>query len=79
MAWYVYIIKCKGFLLYTGIAKDLKRRIKEHNSGKGCKFTRYRVPVKLVYNEKARSRSIALKREAAIKRLPRKKKLELIG
>ncbi len=79
MAWYVYIIKCKGFLLYTGIAKDLKRRIKEHNSGKGCKFTRYRVPVKLVYNEKVRSRSIALKREAAIKRLPRKNKLELIG
>ena len=79
MAWYIYIIKCKGSLLYTGITNDLERRVAEHNSSDGCKFTRHRAPVKLVYNEKVRSRSIALKREAAIKRLPRKKKLELIG
>ena len=79
MAWYIYIIECKDLLLYTGITKDLKRRVKQHNSGNGGKFTKYRAPVKLMYNEKARNRSSALKREAAIKRLPRKNKLELIG
>ena len=79
MAWYIYIIECKDCLLYTGITKDLKRRVKEHNCGKGCKFTKSRAPVKLAYSEKAKSRSSALKREAAIKRLSRKKKLELIG
>jgi len=79
MSWYVYIIDCNGTWLYTGITKDLERRVKEHNSSNGCRFTRCRTPVKLMYNEKVRTRSIALKREAAIKRLSRKKKLELIG
>jgi len=78
MAWYIYIIECKDRLLYTGITKDLKRRVKQHNNGNGCKFTKYRTPVKLMYNEKVGSRSMALKREAVIKCLPRKKKLELI-
>ena len=77
MAWYIYIIECKDFLLYTGITKDLKRRIKEHNSGNGCRFTKYRAPVKLMHSEKAISRSLALKREAAIKRLERKSKIGL--
>lgn len=77
MPWYIYIIKCKGTLLYTGITTNLVRRIKEHNAGCGCRFTRGRTPVKLVHAEKAASRSAALKREAEIKRLPRKKKLEL--
>ncbi len=79
MAWYVYIIECKDNSLYTGITKDLERRVKEHNSNNSCRFTRSRVPVKLMYNEKVSSRSVALKREAAIKRLSRKKKLELIS
>ncbi len=77
MSWYIYIIKCKDKLLYTGITKDLKRRIKEHSQGRGCKFTRCRTPVKLVHFEKVVSRSEALKREAEIKHLPRKKKIEL--
>jgi len=76
--WYIYIIKCKDGLLYTGITKDLKRRIKEHNNGNGCRFTKYRAPVKLMHSEKVMSRSLALKREAAIKCLARRKKLELI-
>jgi len=79
MAWYIYMIECKDGLLYTGITKDLKRRVKQHNSGNGCKFTKYRTPVKLMYNEKVSNRSLALKREIAIKCLLRKKKLELIG
>lgn len=78
MSWYIYIIRCKDNRLYTGITKDLERRVKEHNSGYGCRFTKYRAPVELVHSEKASSRPGALKREAAIKRLTRKKKLELI-
>lgn len=77
MPWHVYIIKCKDSKLYTGITNDLKRRIKEHNSGNGCRFTKYRAPVKLMHSEEAISRSCALKREAFIKSLPRKKKMEL--
>lgn len=78
MAWYIYIIKCKDTKLYTGVTKDLKRRVKEHNSGIGCKFTKYRAPVKLVHSEKVLNRSQALKREVIIKRLSRVKKLELV-
>jgi len=79
MLWHIYIIECKDALLYTGITNNLDRRIKAHNSGNGCKFTKYRAPVKLVYAEKVRTKSQALKREVQIKRLPRKKKLELVG
>jgi len=77
MAWHVYIIRCKGNLLYTGITKDLERRVKEHNSGKGCKFTRYRTPVELMYSERAQNRPQALIREARIKQLRRPDKLRL--
>jgi len=77
MAWHVYIIRCKGNLLYTGITKDLERRVKEHNSGKGCKFTRYRTPVELMYSESAQNRPQALIREAQIKQLRRPDKLRL--
>ena len=78
MVWYVYIVRCRDGCLYTGITKDLKRRVKEHTSGKGCRFTRGRAPVKLVYSQKVRTRSKALKRESEIKALPRKKKISLI-
>ena len=79
MAWCVYIIRCKDSLLYTGITKDLERRVKEHNSGNGCRFTKYRAPVELMYCERARGRPQALVREAEIKRLSRAKKMELFG
>ncbi len=78
MSWTVYIVRCRDNCLYTGITKDLARRIKEHSSGRGCRFTKYRTPVKLVYHQKVATRSLALKRESVIKSLPRKKKLELI-
>lgn len=78
MPWHIYIIKCRNSNLYTGITNNLERRVKAHNNGKGCKFTKPRAPVKLVFSEEVNSRSKALKREAAIKCLPRKKKLELI-
>ncbi len=76
--WHAYIIKCKDGLLYTGITNNLDRRVKAHNSGNGCKFTKYRVPVKLVYSEICLTRSAALKREAGIKNLARDAKLKLI-
>jgi len=78
MPWHIYILRCKDNRLYTGITSDLKRRISEHKKGRGCRFTRCRIPVKLVYSEKATSRPAALKREAEVKDLPRRKKLQLI-
>lgn len=79
MSYYVYILECNDKTLYTGIAKDVDKRLQEHNeSGKGAKYTKVRRPVKLLYTEEAEDRSSASKREYAIKKLPRTKKLELI-
>ena len=78
MPWHIYILRCKDNKLYAGITSDLERRVREHRSGRGCRFTRCRIPVKLVYSERSSSMPEALKREAEIKRLPRKGKLELI-
>ena len=75
---YCYILKCSDSTLYTGWTTDIKRRVKQHNAGQGAKYTKLRRPVKLVYSERLRSRSDAQKREFAIKRLPRLKKLALI-
>jgi putative endonuclease len=79
MPWHVYIIECKDGKLYTGITTNLKRRIKAHNSGNGCRFTKYRTPVKLLHHEGGFTKSEALKREARIKSLTRKEKLGLIN
>ena len=76
--WFVYMLRCADGTLYTGITKDVTRRIQQHNDGTGARYTRSRRPVKLVYQESQRSRSLALKREAAIKRLTRKQKLTMI-
>ncbi len=79
-SWYVYIVRCSDNTLYTGISTDPGSRVSEHNSGQyGAKYTRARRPVTLVYTEQATSRSAALKREIAIKRLPRQAKLSLIN
>jgi putative endonuclease len=78
MPWHVYILECKDGKLYTGITNNLERRIKAHNRGHGCRFTRCRTPVTLRYSEQTSSRPKALIRETGIKRLARKKKLELI-
>lgn len=75
---YVYIVRCRDKTLYTGYTTDLKKRIQAHNAGKGAKYTRGRGPVTLVYWEKCENKSLALSREAKIKKLPRNKKLELV-
>ena len=77
--WFVYILECKDKTLYTGITNNLEKRIEQHNnSPEGAKYTRARRPVKCVYQEKQNNRSEATKREMAIKKLSRIKKLKLI-
>ena len=75
---YVYILSCSDNTLYTGWTNDLERMINVHSSGKGAKYTRGRLPVKLVYFEKFNDKKLAMKREYAIKRLSREEKLKLI-
>jgi predicted GIY-YIG superfamily endonuclease len=76
--WSVYILRCGDGSLYTGIAKDIDSRLKLHNAGRGAAYTKTHLPVILVYRESPLSRSEALIREAAIKRLPRPRKEELL-
>jgi len=77
--WIVYILLCADQSLYTGVATDMQARLTAHNAGKGAKYTRGRLPVKLVYQETATGRSAALKREHAIKRMPVAAKRRLIS
>lgn len=78
-AYFVYILECSDGSLYTGIAKDVEKRLDEHNnSDKGAKYTKARRPLKLLHVEQLESRSSALRREYAIKQLSRLQKLELI-
>jgi len=79
MAWTVYILRCGDGTLYTGCTNDLTRRIKAHQKGRGAKYTRSRLPVVLAYSEPAADKSQALRREAAIKRLSRQEKLNLMA
>ena len=76
--WVVYILRCADTTLYTGITNNLVRRIGQHNAGTASRYTRSRRPVVLVYQEVQPDRSLALKRELAIKALPRKAKESLI-
>jgi putative endonuclease len=76
---FVYIVRCADGSLYTGYARDPEARVAAHNAGKGAKYTAGRRPVALVYLEAKRTRSRALKREHALKRLPRAAKLALIA
>ena len=79
MAWTVYMLRCGDGSLYTGCTNDLPRRVEAHQSGRGAKYTRSRPPVALVYREEAEDKSAAFRREAAIKRLSRARKLALIA
>ena len=78
-AWVVYLLRCADGTLYTGITTDVARRVAEHNgdAGLGARYTRSRRPVELVYVEDAPNRAAAARREAAIKRLDRARKLAL--
>lgn len=75
---YTYIVKCSDKTFYTGWTNDLKKRIEMHNSGKGAKYTKARLPVELVYYEAFDTKEEAMSREWHIKRLSRSKKQKLI-
>ena len=75
---YTYVLKCADGSLYTGYTTDLEARVATHNAGKGAKYTKTRRPVEVVYYEVFASKNEAMKREAAIKKLSRTKKLEMI-
>jgi len=76
---YVYVVECSDGTLYTGYTTDVDRRIEEHNSGEGAKYTRGRTPVRLVHTEEYGTRSVAMSREAEIKSMSRGEKEELLN
>jgi putative endonuclease len=75
---YVYLMRCRDGSLYCGWSTDPRARAAAHNAGRGAAYTRSRRPVRLVYCEALASRSLALRREWAIKRLDRRAKLALV-
>ena len=76
---YTYILKCSDETLYTGWTTNIEKRVEKHNSGKGAKYTSGRTPVTLEYFERFKTKQEAMKREYAIKKLSRDKKLMLIA
>jgi len=76
--WYLYILECKDGSYYTGITKDIPRRIEKHNAGKGARYTRSHRPVKLIYFEEYEIESEVRKRELEVKSWRREKKERLI-
>jgi putative endonuclease len=72
------MIKCNDNRIYTGITNNLARRLAEHNSGHGCRFTKFRKPIKLVYCKDVETKSEALEKESEIKKLRREEKIELV-
>ena len=79
VTWRVYVLRCADGTLYTGATNNLDARVARHAAGKGARYTRSRLPVALVYAERARDRGSALRREAALKRLRRDEKLALLA
>jgi UV DNA damage endonuclease len=78
-SWFVYLLRCADGSLYTGVTNDLRRRCEQHNTGSASRYTRSRLPVRLVYQEAQATRSLALKRELKVKALSKQKKESLIA
>ena len=76
--YYVLLLECFDKTLYCGYTTDIAKRVAKHNQGKGAKYTKGRLPVRLVYKESYNSKTEALKREYNIKQLSRERKLALI-
>lgn len=79
MSWVVYILKCADDTLYTGITNDLEARLAAHEAGTGAKYTRGRGPFEVCYIEDCADRSVASKREMAIKKLSREEKIKIFN
>lgn len=75
---YTYMLECKDGTFYTGWTNNLEKRLKDHNEGRGAKYTKARRPVTLVYQECYETKQEAMRREYEIKQLCRKEKLRLI-
>jgi putative endonuclease len=76
--YYLYILRCNDQTLYTGITNDIDKRVATHNQGKASRYTRVRLPVKVVYVEECGSRSLALKREYLVKKLSKPEKEKMV-
>jgi len=76
--WTLYVAECADGSYYTGIAKDVERRIRAHNTGRGAKYTSTRGPVKLLFQEPQASYSAALRREYQVKTLPKDRKVRFV-
>jgi len=77
--WFLYIIRCRGGQLYTGISTDVERRFAEHGSGKGAKYLRGKEPLLLLFQQSIGSHSQALKAEAKVKKMPKQAKENIIA
>ena len=77
--WVLYIAECRDKTFYVGVARDVEKRIKEHNVTNRCRYTRFRKPVILLHKESCANYNSARKREREVKRFSRKKKIELVG
>ncbi len=78
-SWFVYVVRCADGTLYTGIARDVAARVKQHDAGKGARYTRGRGPLTLLGKVRCDALGDALRLERAIKALPRDAKLTLVG
>lgn len=76
---YVYLLECSDKTIYCGYTNNLELRLKTHNNGKGAKYTKCRLPVRIVYSQSFDTKSEALKRECEIKKFTRELKLQLIN
>jgi putative endonuclease len=76
--WWMYVVACADGSLYCGATPDVEKRIAKHNLGKGAKYTKVRLPVRLVHSERCDDRSAALKREWEFKQLSRNQKMKVI-
>jgi len=77
--WFLYMVRCKGDVLYTGITTDVKRRFAEHQSGKGAKFLRGKTPLALVFQQEIGSHSDALKLELIVKKWSKAEKENVVS
>jgi putative endonuclease len=72
--WFVYVVECRDGTYYTGVARDVERRLAEHNAGRGARYTRGRGPVRIVAASRALEKRAAYRLEWAVKQLPRRRK-----
>lgn len=79
MKYFIYLARCSDNSLYTGFTTDIKKRELKHNAGTGAKYTRARLPIKIIYSEIFSTLGESRKREAEIKKFSKKEKEKLIN